>query len=355
MKENYRGYLDGLRFTEEEKRAMTDRLMAAAEEGQGRRRSVRPLRRLMPLGAAAALVLTLGVGAGAAGVLKAPAEVFADLFGGRPAQTEIVDRIGRPIDASATADGITITADAILGDRHSYAIVYSIARDDGTPLTEGLAPDGNGLLPLMFESGWTDVGRVDGKTGSAWFYDADPTDASIQYVEVCTVDGTLRQGTARADFRGLRTVSGGETRTIAQGDWGLKFQFAFRDSTVELPAGQSFRKDGMTYTLDRVELSPLSYQVSYTVDRAAEFSDAPSGRMPEEDGNVLDQFLTGVTVTLRKRDGTELDLTNSGGSIVPKKGMTQCRKGDVLPEIVPLDEVESLTIGGVTIPADMEK
>ena len=32
MKENYRGYLDGLRFTEEEKRAMTDRLMAAAEE-----------------------------------------------------------------------------------------------------------------------------------------------------------------------------------------------------------------------------------------------------------------------------------------------------------------------------------
>lgn len=351
MKETYREHMDRLRFTEEEKQAMTDRLMAAAEQGSRRRTGLRPLRRLMPLGAAAALVLALGVGASAAGVLKAPAEVFSDLFGGRPAQTEIVDRIGRPIDASATADGITITADAILGDRHSYAIVYSIARADGTPLAEDLTPTETGLLPLVFEDGWTDVGRVAGRTGSSWFYDADPTDAAIQYVEVCTVDGTLEQGTASAQFRGLRL---GEEE-IAQGSWKLKFQFAFQDSTIALPAGQSFQREGMTYTLDAVELSPLSYQVRYTVDRAARFSDAPSGRLPEQDRDESGRFLNDVTVMLRKKDGTELDLTNSGGSIEPKKGTTQCRKGDVLPEIVPLDEVESLTIGGVTIPVDVEK
>lgn len=46
-------------------------------------------------------------------------DAFAGLFGGGPAETEIIDRIGCPIGASATSNGVTITADAIMGDTHS--------------------------------------------------------------------------------------------------------------------------------------------------------------------------------------------------------------------------------------------
>ena len=142
----YRETMQELQFTLEEKREMTDRLMAAAS--RPRRRTMPSLRRTAGIGVAAALVLTVGVGAaGAAGVLKTAGEAFSDVFGGAPAQTEIIDRIGYPVGASATADGVTVTADAIIGDTYSYAVVYTISRDDGAPLAEELTPNVHGYLP----------------------------------------------------------------------------------------------------------------------------------------------------------------------------------------------------------------
>ena len=86
-----------------------------------------------------AAVLALTVTAGAAGALKPAAEAFSGLFGiVTPAQTEVIDHIGYPIGASDTDNGITVTADAIMADRYSYAVVYSVVRADGSPLFEGL-------------------------------------------------------------------------------------------------------------------------------------------------------------------------------------------------------------------------
>ena len=106
---------------------MVDRLTAGESRGGGK---VRSIRRTVTVGVAAALLMTMGVGA--AVTLTPAGEVFASIFGDSPAQTEILDRMGVPIGASDTADGVTITADAIIGDTYSYAVVYSIARDDGT-------------------------------------------------------------------------------------------------------------------------------------------------------------------------------------------------------------------------------
>ena len=57
--------------------------------------------------------------------------------------------MGMPVGASDTDGGVTITADAIIGDTYSYAVVYSIAREDGQPLAEDLTPlEGtDGTLP----------------------------------------------------------------------------------------------------------------------------------------------------------------------------------------------------------------
>ena len=55
-----------------------------------------------------------------------------------------------------------------------------------------------------------------------------------------------------------------------------------------------------------------------------------------------------MEILLTKTDGTVLDLSNSGGSISPKDGASVCTKGEVLTEILPLEEMASLSVGGVT-------
>ena len=89
---------------------------------------------------AAAVVLVVGVGGGtavASGELMSMTSVFDDLLNGSPARTEVADKIGRPLGASATSNGVTITAKTIVGDRTNYAVVFSIAKDDGTAFEDG--------------------------------------------------------------------------------------------------------------------------------------------------------------------------------------------------------------------------
>ena len=62
--------------------------------------------------------------------------LLAPLFGG--AQTEIVDQIGVPIGASASVNGYTLTMDAIIGDRYSVMVAYTLSRDDGRPIPENI-------------------------------------------------------------------------------------------------------------------------------------------------------------------------------------------------------------------------
>ena len=88
MSNRYRDSMDRLHFTQEQKQEMVDRLMEAGPVS-----SVRPLlrfRRFAAVGAAAALALSLGV-AGATGALGSAGDAFAGLFGGGPAETEIID------------------------------------------------------------------------------------------------------------------------------------------------------------------------------------------------------------------------------------------------------------------------
>ena len=108
---------------------LDDELLLEADQA----RQQRPRRRLprgLTAAACVALVLlaTLTVEAQSGAV----SSLLAPLFGGT--RTEIVDHIGSPIGASVSADGYTITADAIIGDRYNLAVVYTLTRDDGQPL-----------------------------------------------------------------------------------------------------------------------------------------------------------------------------------------------------------------------------
>lgn len=136
----YRETMDELRFTEQEKEAMVDRLL---ERGGSRRKGLNL--RCAAVAVAAAAVLT--VGAGAAVVLTPAGEVFASVLGGAPAQTEILDWMGVPVGASDTHNGVTITADAIIGTRTAMRLsTPSPGRTDSRWLRTW-SPWGTGCCP----------------------------------------------------------------------------------------------------------------------------------------------------------------------------------------------------------------
>ncbi|MDU1881500.1 MAG: DUF4179 domain-containing protein, partial [Eggerthella sp.] len=141
MIDEYKEALDELRFSPEAKRRMAQRIEAVAA-AEPLPRPTRRSRALVIAAAAAVLALAVGCTAYASGMLgraSAPAKET-------PATTEVVDGIGRP-DAHASSDGVTVTAEAVMGDRSNYAIVFSIAKDDGTPF-EGIRENQDGTFAI---------------------------------------------------------------------------------------------------------------------------------------------------------------------------------------------------------------
>ena len=353
----YTEAMAGLKFSDEAKARMVQNLLDARERAEDNvvampRARKRRLPRIAAVGVAAAVVLT--VGASATGVFKTAGEAFAGMFG-PTADTEIIDRIGRPVGASDTSGGVTITADAIIGDKYHYAITYSIARDDGTEFDIDLTDTvGNGVLPLTFEeSDCTLSGYLGGTHGGSYFYDADPDDNAIQYVETREVsDGEVRGHTVRAKFENLCVFDEDMNRVvIAEGDWSFKFNLDFEDTSVSLPAGQTFDLNGMTATIDEITLSPLALRVDYTVDSEVQWDEnAQSGKQSEHDSEQMHKYFDSVQILVNKADGTSIDMSYAGGSISPEGGKTVCQKGDIFSEIVALEDVVSVTVQGVEVP-----
>lgn len=334
----YQDTLDRLRFTPEQKQHMTDRLMAEAERPAPHR--ALPFRRLAAAGVAAALVLSVGV-AGATGALGEVGAAFSAIFG-PSTQTEIMDKIGYPVGASDTDNGITITADAIVGDTYSYAVVYTIQREDGKALVSdqllARAPDPDDALPLAFQSyDAAPQGYRGGSSGNMWFYDADPADSAVQFVELRTQSEPLEPGLLTVSFQDLQVY--GEDyatcTTLTEGSWKLSFQLAFEDASRTLPCGQTFTLNGAEATLNAVTLSPLSIQADYTVSWA---------------GDTAVGWIEPLPMSITYTDGTTLDLSHAGGASAYGTGTVSCQKGMIFDQLHPLEEVASVTVGDVVIP-----
>ena len=335
----YHDTMDQLRFTPEQKEDMVDRLMAAEAAAP---RRVLPLRRLAAVGVAAALVLSLGV-AGATGALGSAGEAFAGLFSGGAAETEIIDQIGYPIGASDTSNGVTITADAIMGDTYSYAVVYTIQREDGKALVNDdvlarVSNPSTGALPLAFQfHDITPLGYTGGSHARSWFYDADSADNAIQFVELRTQSAPIEPGEVTVQLRDLEVYNEDYTArtTLAKGSWTLKFQMDFENSSRVLPCGQTFRLDGAEAVLNTVTLSPLSIQVDYTV---------------RGEGDPSLDWIEPLSLSLTYIDGTTLDLSHAGGTSAYGEDAVNCQKSIIFDQILALDEVAFVTVGDVVIP-----
>lgn len=132
-----------------------------------------------------------------------------------------------------------------------------------------MEPLENGLLPIGFAESDAAVNDELGGYGGSYFYDADPADNALQYVEQMTVEslgGIVAGRTARASFKDLVVYGEQDRRVIARGDWRLKFEMAFEDAAIDLAAGQSMRLGSKEATVDVLSASPIALYVEYTVD-----------------------------------------------------------------------------------------
>ncbi len=148
---DYRSQFDALRFSPEEKQAMVDDLLATAPET---RRRVSHKKRLHVL--IAAVIAAALCAACASGALQAAIQSLSFFLGNQPEQTQVLGEMAQPIGASVSDNGVTLTVDAVLGDANSYAILYTLSRDDGGPLFPGLAEQAVlRLTDFRFDDGMT--------------------------------------------------------------------------------------------------------------------------------------------------------------------------------------------------------
>lgn len=208
------------------------------------------------------------------------------------------------------------------------------------------------------------IGRgVDGASGSSYFYDENPSDNAIQYVETMSYNDAVQTGgTVKITLGDLCVLNSenGEPTTIAKGAWRLKFKLEADNSAVELPAGQNIDVNGRSAAVDTIVLSPIGYHVVYTVDGEATFDtlyDENGEEIPQENGrepagvcSTWESYAAKLLIT--KTDGTVLDFSDFGGSMDPHDGKTVCTRQGTFDTVIPLDDIASVTIGDVSIPIE---
>ena len=66
------------------------------------------------------------------------------------------------------------------------------------------------------------------------------------------------------------------------------------------------------------------------------------------------RYFENVEILLTLTDGTVIDLSNAGGSIGPEDGVTVCSKGEVFSEVLPMEDMASISVGGVVYDLTVE-
>lgn len=329
--DEYRRELDGMAFSPGEKNELVGRLFRAAA----------PRRARFPRAAVAAgVAIALGAGvvtAYAIGALGAAADFLLDVFGEDAAQTQTIADAVQPAGASAAAGGLTVSADAVLGDDTHYVVVYSLTPDDPT-LFEDVARSDEGTVLLDFSN--IAIPENEGASGGgmgAYFYDADPDDASVQYVQQCWAqsEGGLAGTSAYVKFVDLYALDPETLKPVgeplATGTWELEVPLDYESEAIALPVGQTVDFEGASVTVTELSVSPLGVLVSYdlagTPDASQEF---PQLNLP---------------VFVNFADGTSFDATWAGGF----GDDAHVTKGASFDRIVDTDDIVSVTVGDVTV------
>ena len=269
-------------------------------------------------------------------------------------ENALVSQAGQDLGATATAEGWTVTASQVLGDRTQMRVLLDVTAPEGTVL-----PEGNYRLELpMLEPAVTFT--IDDVK------DEDPTDNRLSFV--------LSSITAK-DYRGekVKLHIGGVSRyrkytieelnagaspldvdKLVTGDFDLAFDVDYRDPSVTYKPGAEVETSYGRVKVEEVVLSPLSIFVKLsgegTVPNPGRSSTQVGTGAPgltagePEYYTITDGMLAGETPTFEVRD-------RNGNAIGYRTGDTRPDSITMtFGEIIDPDDVAAIVIEGHEIP-----
>ncbi len=277
---------------------------------------------------AACLALIFGITLTAEASNGSVSNLLAPLFG--MAQTELVDNIGVPVGVSSSADGYTITADVVIGDRYNIAVVYTLSSEDGQPLPENLM---------------IDYVKKSGGSGGGWrgFEKNEEDPSKLYLIESWSLGQPILGRFWSVSFFNLAIKGEGEERTIiADGPWNLKFTLRYKDTTRKINANKLRVSDtyGNDYQINQISLSPVGiYMKGYQFN-------------PEFGGeHVMIHFNVSVVM----KDGTVIPLDDhgSGGHFSQGDDKAKVNFRAMFNTPMMLEEIDSLIICGTEFKVDL--
>lgn len=367
---DYRHALEHISFTDNAKQHMANSIAqsvassdaaTAQSNFNGTRRKPRiarhPVRTVARIAAVTAVLAIVIGGAGTAmatGVLPLPSDMLSDIFDGPASQTEIIDRIGRPVGASCSNNGVTVTADAIMGDKDMVTIAYTLTFDDPAALKKLSEPGENGTIAGSVD-GNVYVDGEHGGQGQSWLIDKNPNDSSIQYFAQFSVESPGLMGrTVRTHINSVVVPRAGkelpEYKKILTGPWDLKFQLNYEDTSVTIPAPKSVNFNGTKATIQEATVSCVGVSVRYNIDRSIEH-DNNSGKMSQNMEESMDA-VGNIPLIVTFKDGHVEDATSHSGYFANKldNGTTDVHKTWPFSQVCDTDKIASVQIGDTVIP-----
>lgn len=367
---DYRHALEHISFTDNAKQHMANSIAqsvassdaaTAQSNFNGTRRKPRiarhPVRTVARIAAVTAVLAIVIGGAGTAmatGVLPLPSDMLSDIFDGPASQTEIIDRIGRPVGASCSNNGVTVTADAIMGDKDMVTIAYTLTFDDPAALKKLSEPGENGAIAGSVD-GNVYVDGEHGGQGQSWLIDKNPNDSSIQYFAQFSVESPGLMGrTVRTHINSLVVPRAGkelpEYKKILTGPWDLKFQLNYEDTSVTIPAPKSVNFNGTKATIQEATVSCVGVSVRYNIDRSIEH-DNNSDKMSQNMEESMDA-VGNIPLIVTFKDGHVEDATSHSGYFANKldNGTTDVHKTWPFSQVCDTDKIASVQIGDTVIP-----
>ena len=238
-------------------------------------------RRGLSMAACIALVLSIALTAEATN--GTVSNLLAPIFGG--AQTEIVDDIGVPIGASTSVNGYTLTVDAIIGDRYSVMVAYTLSRDDGKPIPENIAFKSHEIMA----SGYRTAIKIDSESPNiAHFHERWRRNKPLLGRILTSSYSTL-----------VIENSKEEDIVIAEGTWELSITIRYPDTSEKLPVKDLyvFDETGKKYQVKKIILSPMGIHFDVI----------------EFDPVFAEASYIGFKTAVLLKDGTSISLDGGGG------------------------------------------
>lgn len=341
----YNEALDALHFTEEEQDMLIQRLKQAAETAPVPHKRRHP-RKVVLIAAIAACMLAFTAAAGAVVGFFADPDAgrtrLAEFFGGSANDVETTTGFVAS-GASVTDHGVTISLDGMYADDQTIYTIFSAVKEDGTPFINVSEHPNTDFLTFK---------KYDIRTEGEWTFGSgipESADDMTQFffqIELDMSDINQWQGkTVRFTFSDIISYMqegnyAGPDQTLIKGKWVLEVPLESTDTAVYAQAGQVIPYGNLNVTIDSIAFTPSVYHLEWHFDKEMTFDDDMNlylDGVPDEYDN--EYYTEGGSPILTLKDGTTYDLWQIGSA-----------NTGLLPDIIPLEEMESITIFGQTIP-----